>query len=95
MCVDIMRGVSVSVLHELSLSVCVCLYFVCAAPELTTDSSSCNSHRTNGVKGFQNCTDWKARSEVMKAAKHIQRLKSHLQQRLFVNQLGPENLVNR
>lgn len=49
---------------------CVCINAVCATAELRTDSSSCNSHRTNRVKGCQNCTDWKARSEVTEAVTH-------------------------
>lgn len=45
-------------------------HFVSAAAECRTDTSSCNSHRTNGVKRCQNCPDCKARSEVSKAAAH-------------------------
>ncbi len=48
----------------------MCVHSKCVPFKLRTDSSSCNSNRTNGVKGCQNCTDWKARSEVTKAETH-------------------------
>lgn len=81
-------------IHELHWLECVC--FVCVLPPLSRGRTAAAVTRTEqmGVKGCQNCTDWKARSEVAKAATHPATQECHSQQSLFLNRPGPDSSVN-
>lgn len=59
-----------------TVSPIVCVWVRCPPPSVWMDSSSCNSHRTNGVNRCQNCPSQTGKpGQGSQAAKYIQPLK--------------------
>lgn len=85
---DVMRGVFVSTPHELQW-VCVSALYVLPLGCGQTAAAAVTHTEQMGSKGCQNCAEWKARSEVVKAVTRPATLECHSQRHLFLSRLGP------